>query len=134
MTEERAAGGPAARLLAQVISEAQSLDEHRQRLTDGDPALAELLLGFEEEAVQGMAEQLRSSVAGIGFGNLTPPPAEPGVRDRIRSGLERFGPHRKHRKTPSGQTVVQGTVVPDEPPTTNGAAAAADPEAPTEPS
>ena len=134
MTEERAAGAPAARLISQVISEFQSIDQHRRHVAGDDAALEQLLLGFEEEAVQGMADQLRSSLAGIGFGNFTPPSEAPGVRDRIQRGLGRFGVRGKHlpkhRQMPVAGNVVQGTVVSDEPPIANGDDTAADSEAP----
>jgi hypothetical protein len=138
VTGEWAAGGPAACLIHQVLTEAQQLDEHRQQLAAGNAELADLLLGIEEDALWHLYGQVQGGVAVAQAAMLVTPPDAPGIRDRLKHGLGRLGPrHKRHgqrrdqAKTPP---VVQGFVDPDEPAANGSGATSADPEDDKEPS
>jgi hypothetical protein len=138
VTEARAAGGPAARLVAQAVTEATALDEHRRQLAADNPELADLLLGFEEDAFRQLQGRVRAGLdAAEAAARATPPPHVPGIRDRLRHGLGRVASRHKQqprrRRREETRQVVEGFVVPDEP--GNGAGArSADPEDDKEPS
>lgn len=135
MSEDRAAGSPAARLFDQAILEAQTLDEHRRRLAVDNPELGDLLLGLEEDALREMVDQVRSNVAGTSF--LAMPPQVPGIRHRIRHGIGRMGPRQKSGGRRRGQArapqIVKGSVVYDEPATKASGTTPNTPEDPQEP-
>jgi hypothetical protein len=137
VTGGRVVGEPAARLVAEAIAEAVALDEHRRRLAAGNPALADLLVDFEEEAFRQMSRQVQGGLAATEAAAwLKPPPYVPGFRDRVRHGLNRIASRHtqqpRHRRVRT-EKAVQGDVTPDD---AGGekAGTESDPEDPKEPS
>jgi hypothetical protein len=109
VTDERAAGEPAAHLFERLAQEAVDLDRHRRQLADGNEELDEFLLDIEATAV----DQIRGTVQdwlSSSYEDL----AGPSIRDRVQRGMRRLGLRTRHgRRKVKGPRlrVVHGSVV-----------------------
>lgn len=90
MTDYRAAGEPAARLISHVIDEVTQLDAHRRQLAGQDPVLADLLFGFEEEFVREMQGHVRNLLAGADAAAQAPVSPSPSAFKRLGNVIRRF--------------------------------------------